>query len=79
MPEIFEELESTPPGAVGEIQITDGIGRLLRTQPVYAYEFEGEHYDAGTPLGWIQATIALALKHPEMGPAIRGYLKNLQP
>jgi UTP--glucose-1-phosphate uridylyltransferase len=78
-PEIFEELESTPPGAVGEIQITDGIGRLLRTQPVYAYEVEGEHYDAGTPLGWIQATIALALKHPEMGPAIRAYLKKLPP
>jgi UTP--glucose-1-phosphate uridylyltransferase len=78
-PEIFAELESTPPGAVGEIQITDGIGRLLRTQPVYAYEIEGEHYDAGTPLGWIQATIALALKHPEMGPAIREYLKKLPP
>jgi UTP--glucose-1-phosphate uridylyltransferase len=77
-PEIFEALENTPPGALGEIQITDGIGRLLRTQPAYAYEVEGEHYDAGTPLGWIQATIALALKHPEMGPAIREYLKKLQ-
>jgi UTP--glucose-1-phosphate uridylyltransferase len=76
-PEIFEALENTPPGAVGEIQITDGIGRLLQTQPVYAYEVEGEHYDAGTPLGWIQATIALALKHPEMGPAIRDYIRNL--
>ena len=78
-PEIFEALEGTPPGAEGEIQITDGIGRLLRTQPVYAYEVEGEHYDAGTPLGWIQATIALALKHPEMGLAIREYLKKLPP
>jgi UTP--glucose-1-phosphate uridylyltransferase len=76
-PEIFEALENTPPGAVGEIQITDGIGRLLQTQPVYAYEVEGEHYDAGTPLGWIQATIALALKHPEIGPAIRDYIRNL--
>lgn len=78
MPAIFGALENTPPGALGEIQITDGIDRLLRTQPVYAYEVEGEHYDAGTPLGWIQATIALALKHPEMGLAIREYLRKLQ-
>jgi UTP--glucose-1-phosphate uridylyltransferase len=70
---------ASPPGAVAEIQLTDAPGRLLRRHPAYAYEFEGKHYDAGTPLAWIQATIALALKHPEMGPAIRGYLKNLQP
>jgi len=70
-PEIFTELESTPPGEGGEIQLTDGLKRLLSRQAIYGYEFEGEYYDAGTISGWIQTTVALALKHPEIGPALR--------
>ena len=78
MPGIFEALEHTSPGFGNEIQLTDGLRRLLGKQKVYAYEVEGEYYDVGTPAGWIQATIALALKHPEIGPGIRDYLKDLQ-
>jgi len=76
-PEIFVELESTPPGTGGEIQITDGLKRLLLRQAIYGYEFEGEYYDAGTISGWIQTTIALALKHPEIGPELKSYLRRL--
>jgi len=70
-PEVFAELESTSPGAGGEIQLTDGLKRLLVRQPIYGYEFEGEYYDAGTISSWIQTTIALALKHPEIGPELK--------
>lgn len=78
MPQIFEELERTPPGSGREIQLTDALRRLLGSQAIHAYEIEGEYYDAGTPLGWIQATIALASKHPELGPAVRKYLRSFQ-
>ncbi len=76
-PEIFVELESTPPGAGGEIQLTDALRRLLLRQAIYGYEFEGECYDTGTISGWIQTTVALALKHPEIGPELKSYLAHL--
>ena len=76
-PEIFTELESTPPGAGGEIQLTDGLKRLLLKQAIYGYEFEGQCYDAGTIPGWIQTTVALALKHPQIGPELKNYLRRL--
>jgi len=76
-PEILAELASTPPGAGGEIQLTDGLKRLLLRQAIYGYEFEGECYDAGTISGWIQTTVALALKHPEIGPELKSYLRHL--
>jgi UTP--glucose-1-phosphate uridylyltransferase len=76
-PEVFAELESTLPGTGGEIQLTDGLKRLLLRQAIYGYEFQGDYYDAGTILGWIQTTIALALKHPEMGPELKSYLRRL--
>jgi len=76
-PEIFIELESTPPGAGGEIQLTDGLKRLLLKQAIYGYEFEGECYDAGTIPGWIQTTVALALEHPQIGPELKRYLRRL--
>lgn len=77
MPEIFEALEDTPPGRNQEIQLTDALGRLLQKQAIYAYEFEGERYDAGTLLGWLQTTIALALEHPDIGPRLKNYLGGL--
>ena len=77
MPEIFEVLEGTPPGRNGEIQLTDALKQLLQRHPIYAYEFEGERYDAGTPLGWLQTTIALALKDPDIGSKLRNYLNGL--
>ena len=76
-PEIFPELESTTPGFGGEIQLTDGLKRLLTTQAVFGYEIEGDYYDAGTIPGWLKATLSLALKHPELGPELREYLGRL--
>ena len=76
-PEIFTELESKSPGVGREIQLTDGLKRLLLRQTIYGYEFEGECYDAGTISGWIQTTVALALKHPQIGPELKNYLRRL--
>lgn len=73
-PQIFDVLKDTQPGRNGEIQLTDALQQLLQQQPIYAYEFEGERYDAGTPLGWLQTTIALALKNPELGIKLRDYI-----
>jgi len=73
-PQIFDALSLTPPGKGGEIQLTDGLALLLKQQAVYGYEFEGTYYDAGKPLGLLKASVALALKHPEMGAEFREYL-----
>ena len=77
MPQIFDVLEVTPPGKNQEIQLTDALQLLLRQQTVLAYEFEGVRYDTGTPLGWLEATIAFALKHPDVGQELREYLRQL--
>jgi len=76
-PQIFEALEKTRAGRGGEIQLTDGLRNLLRTQAVYAYLFEGTRYDAGDKLGFLQATVEYALKNPELGPPFRKYLRSL--
>ena len=77
VPEIFEVLANTPPGRNGEIQLTDAIRGLLQHKAVYGYEFEGERYDAGTPLSWLETTIALALKDPLIAPQLKDYLQRL--
>ncbi len=76
-PEIFGVLEQTPPGKAGEIQITDGLSRLLRRQPMFAYRFQGQRYDTGRPLGLLKASVELALQRPDIGPELRGYLRGL--
>ena len=76
-PEVFQELQSTNFGVGGEIQVTDGLKRLLQRQSIFGYEIEGDYYDAGTIPGWIKATIAMALKHPEIGPELKDYLIHL--
>jgi len=76
-PTIFEELSATTPGAGGEIQLTDGLRRLLAREPVYGYEFEGKRYDAGDKLGFLQGTVEMALGRPDLGRAFRKYLKSL--
>ena len=76
-PEIFDVLEETPPGKAGEIQITDGLGLLLKRQPMFALQFEGRRYDTGRPLGMIKASIELALARDDVGPGLREYLRSL--
>jgi UTP--glucose-1-phosphate uridylyltransferase len=77
-PAIFDELASTRPGAGDEIQLTDGLRRLLKKEPVYGYAFEGKRYDAGSKLGFLQATVELALERRDLGSAFRKYLKSLK-
>jgi UTP--glucose-1-phosphate uridylyltransferase len=76
-PRIFEHLQVTRAGAGKEIQLTDAIGRLLREEPVYAYEFEGRRYDCGTKLGYLEATVEYALRHEEVAEGFRAYLDGL--
>ena len=76
-PEIFEAIRKTPVDARGEIQITDAIRVLLDSQPVYGVLFEGKRYDCGNKLGYLEGTIALALKHPEFGGPVREIIKSL--
>jgi len=77
MPQIFDALKVIPSGKNQEIQLTDALRLLLNQQAIYAYEFEGVRYDTGTPLGWLEATVALALKRPDIGPELREYLRQL--
>jgi UTP--glucose-1-phosphate uridylyltransferase len=65
--EIFAHLEGLGQGAGGEIQLTDGIAALLKAESVYAYRFHGRRYDCGSKLGYLKATLAMGLKHPETG------------
>jgi UTP--glucose-1-phosphate uridylyltransferase len=76
-PAIFDELEKTPPGAGGELQLTDGIKGLLKSEKVYGYNFEGKRHDAGDKLGMLKATVEFALKREDLGPQFREYLKGL--
>ena len=77
-PDIFDEIEKTTPGAIGEIQITDAMRSLLKKRPFYAVRFEGTRYDAGDKLGFLIATLEFALKHEEVAPEFRAYLKSLK-
>ena len=74
-PEIFEQLESQTPGAGGEIQLTDAMVRLMKTQPFHALEYEGRSYDCGDKLGYLRAFAAFALAHGEHGAAAADVLR----
>jgi len=76
-PRVFELLEKTKPGAIGEIQLTDGIKALVQEEKVFGYTFEGKRYDAGDKFGMLQATVEFALKRADLGPKFREYLKGL--
>lgn len=73
-PRIFHHLSGVKPGAGGEIQLTDAIGSLLGEERVLAYRFRGTRYDCGSKLGYLQATVALGRKHPEVGRAFGDWL-----
>jgi UTP--glucose-1-phosphate uridylyltransferase len=76
-PEIFDFISDQPKGAGGEIQLTDAMARLMRTQDFYALEYEGMTYDCGDKLGLLRANIHFALKHPELGDKAAALLKKL--
>ncbi len=76
-PEIFDILERTPPGAGGEIQLTDAMCTLARRDGMIAVDFTGTRYDMGNKLGIMQASVEVALNHPEIGKDFRAYLKEL--
>jgi len=75
-PRIFDLLETTAPDQRGEIQLTDAIARLLDEQGVDAWEFTGRHFDCGSKLGYLKATVEYALKHPELGDDFARYLNE---
>lgn len=76
-PEIFEILEHTAPGAGGEIQLTDAMREIAVRDGMIAVDFDGKRYDMGNKLGIMQASVEVALKHPEIGADFRRYLKEL--
>jgi len=76
---IFEDLVKIGKGAGGEIQLTDGIARLMQREPIYSFEFEGKRYDCGSKLGYLQATVEYGLKHASLGPEFADYLRGLVP
>ena len=76
-PEIFAILENLPPGKGGEIQLTDGLKELAKNQEILAYEFEGQRYDVGDKLGFIQATIEYALRREDLAEPLMQYLRNI--
>jgi UTP--glucose-1-phosphate uridylyltransferase len=75
-PGIFRHLEKQQAGTGGEIQLTDAIAALLPEEKVLAYRFEGRRYDCGSKLGYLQATVELGSKHPEVGKAFVAFLKS---
>jgi len=77
-PAIFDILKTTERGAGGEIQLTDGIAALRKTEEVFAYSFEGTRYDCGSKIGYLQATVEFALKHDELADEFRTYLQALE-
>lgn len=76
-PAIFDEIRNQPTGAGGEIQLTDGIARLMQHEAVYAFQYAGKRYDCGSKEGFLEATVELALQHPDVGDSFRTYLKTL--
>ena len=74
---IFERLRKVGRGAGGEIQLTDGIAALLDDEPVHAYRFKGKRYDCGSKLGYLEATVEYALRHPELGERFAQYLESV--
>jgi UTP--glucose-1-phosphate uridylyltransferase len=73
-PLVFEHLANIRPGAGGEIQLTDGLAKLIEDEPVLAYRFEGSRYDCGSKIGYLQATVELALRHPEVATDFAAFL-----
>ena len=78
-PDVMRALDAQETGAGGEIQLTDAIQALMDEQTVYGYAFEGQRYDAGTTMGWLKASVELALQRPDLAGEFRDYLRELAP
>lgn len=76
-PAIFPVLKETPMGKAGEVWLMDALDSLLKKEPVYAYQYEGDRYDTGQPLGLIKASIALGLEREDIGQELREYIRSL--
>lgn len=76
-PSVFDAIRATPPGKNGEVQLTDALRILRRTEPLYAYRFTGRRYDIGTKLDWFRAHVELTLQHAEFKDSARAFLKEL--
>lgn len=76
-PSIFKHIDQLQPGAGGEYQLTDAIQSLLKQEAVYAYAYEGVRYDCGSKIGFLKATVELALRHPETAAEFKNYLAGL--
>ncbi|WP_198969752.1 UTP--glucose-1-phosphate uridylyltransferase GalU [Xylophilus sp. ASV27] len=76
-PAVFEQIRQQKQGVGGEIQLTDGISGLMQSEWVYAWQYEGKRYDCGSKEGFLEATVELALQHPEVGVHFREYLRQL--
>jgi UTP--glucose-1-phosphate uridylyltransferase len=76
-PEIFNKLKTTQRGAGNEIQLTDAIAELRKTEEIFAYSFEGRRYDCGSKNGYLEANVEIALQHDEMADKFKSFLKNL--
>jgi UTP--glucose-1-phosphate uridylyltransferase len=76
MPEVIEELARMDRGAGGEVQLTDGMARLIGRQPFHGLRYEGRRFDCGDKAGYLEAQIAFALKHPDLGPTVRAFLRR---
>ncbi len=77
-PAVFGHIRSQPVGVGGEVQLTDGIASLMKEEPVYAFQYLGKRYDCGSKEGFLEATVELALQHPEVGVYFRNYLGKLK-
>jgi UTP--glucose-1-phosphate uridylyltransferase len=77
-PSVLGDLKSISPGVSGEIQLTDGLRALAKEQGLYAYIHEGKTHDAGDKLGFLIATVEIALENPNFGKEFREYLKTLK-
>jgi UTP--glucose-1-phosphate uridylyltransferase len=75
-PRVFECLEKITPGAIGELQLTDGLRELLKHEKIYGYQFEGRRHDTGDKLGFLKATVEFALKRDDLGPGFREWLRQ---
>jgi UTP--glucose-1-phosphate uridylyltransferase len=79
MPGIFTHLRNTRAGSGGEIQLTDAIASLLAVEQVLAYRYYGTRFDCGSKLGYLKATVQLALQHPEVAEGFEAYLRECMP